>query len=201
MNYGYLGGYGYGNSVEGNLNDLWKYTISTNTWTWVKGDSSIDNSGIYNQTPIQNKPGGRSGEANWKDNNGTIWLFGGVGFSDSGNGQLNDLWKYDITTNTWTWVKGNTTSDNNGEYGTQGIADQNNKPGSRNSASTWTDGNNNLWLFGGNGFDESTSYQDLNDLWKYNIITNEWTWVKGNKNGNIYGSYGTIEIPVIIIRK
>ena len=86
-------------------------------------------------------------------------------------------------------------SDNNGEYGTQGIADQNNKPGSRNSASTWTDGNNNLWLFGGNGFDESTSYQDLNDLWKYNIITNEWTWVKGNKNGNIYGSYGTIEIP------
>ncbi|MBP9102431.1 MAG: hypothetical protein KBF82_01110, partial [Chitinophagaceae bacterium] len=190
-----FGGYGYGNSVEGNLNDLWKYTISTNTWTWVKGDSSIDNSGIYNQTPIQNKPGGRSGEANWKDNNGTIWLFGGVGFSDSGNGQLNDLWKYDITTNTWTWVKGNTTSDNNGEYGTQGIADQNNKPGSRNSASTWTDGNNNLWLFGGNGFDESTSYQDLNDLWKYNIITNEWTWVKGNKNGNIYGSYGTIEIP------
>ena len=63
-----FGGYGYGNSVEGNLNDLWKYTISTNTWTWVKGDSSIDNSGIYNQTPIQNKPGGRSGEANWKDN-------------------------------------------------------------------------------------------------------------------------------------
>ena len=134
-----FGGYGYGNSAEGSLNDLWRYTISNNTWTWVKGDSSIDNTGIYNQTPIQNKPGGRSGAANWKDNNGAIWLFGGTGFSDLGNGQLNDLWKYDISTNTWTWVKGNTTVDNNGEYGIQGIPDQNNKPGSRNSPSTWTD--------------------------------------------------------------
>jgi hypothetical protein len=41
-------------------------------------------------------------------------------------------------------------------------------PGARQYATTWTDNNGNLWLFGGIGYD-STGAQTtmLNDLWKY----------------------------------
>ena len=174
-----FGGYGFGNSAEGSLNDLWCYKISTNTWTWIKGDSSVNIAGVYDQSPIQNKPGSRSGAVTWKDANGSLWLFGGNGYINSGSGDLNDLWKYNVSTNIWTWVKGDNAVYTNGEYGTQGISGINNKPGSRSGATAWIE-NNNLWLFGGSGNSESSS-GNLNDLWKYNTLTNEWTWVKGDK--------------------
>ena len=49
-------------------------------------------------------------------------------------------------------------------YGTMGVEDSLNTPGSRNPYSRWVDKPGNLWLFGGNN-----SGSTLNDLWKYNI--------------------------------
>ena len=48
----------------------------------------------------------------------------------------------------WTWMKGDNTIDQPGVYGTQGVADHDNKPGGRNISSTWKDQSGNLWLFG-----------------------------------------------------
>ena len=67
---------------------------------------------------------------------------------------MNDLWKYSISNNSWTWISGNNTINQNGIYGIQGISSSNNIPGSRDSSISWIDSlNNNLWLFGGNGYD------------------------------------------------
>ena len=52
---------------------------------------------------------------------------------------LNDLWKYSISNNEWTWISGNNTINQNGIYGTQGISSSNNIPGSRYSSISWID--------------------------------------------------------------
>jgi len=178
-----FGGFGYtSNGDFGFLNDLWKYSPATNMWTWVKGDNTIDKTGVYGtqgNAHINNKPGGRYGSKTWTDSNGNLWLFGGYGFDGSMQGILNDLWKYDPSTNKWTWIKGDNIVNQPGVYGIQGVANNINKPGARYVSTSWTDSNDNLWLFGGYGYDGSSSGV-LSDLWKYNPATNEWTWVKGN---------------------
>ena len=101
-----FGGDGFpaGNPV-GALNDLWRFD-GTN-WTWEKGDNVRNVDGVYNVQGvpnITNKPGGRESGVTWYDNFGNLWLFGGFGYDVNGNqGYLNDLWRYNPTTNIWTW--------------------------------------------------------------------------------------------------
>ena len=120
-------------------------------------------------------PGSRWGASAWTDQAGHLWLFGGWGLDATGingNGALNDLWAYDIASNTWTWVKGSTTGDQNGVYGSLirpyepyvGWT-----PGGRNGATYWIDNAGQFWVFGGEGFDSTSSNGNgfLNDLWRY----------------------------------
>jgi len=64
-------------------------------------------------------------------------------------------------------------------YGTLGIPAPDNIPGSREQAATWTDSSGNFWLFGGSDPFGSGGGNMLNDLWKFNPSTKEWTWVSG----------------------
>ena len=168
-------------------------------WTWVKGDNTTGQSGVYGTQGVpspENKPGGREAPATWQDSYGNFWLLGGFGLGESGVGNLNDLWKYDPSSNQWTWVKGDKTNDLLGVYGTQGIPSSGNKPGARHGAVSWTDPFGNFYLMGGFGYGETGSGY-LNDLWKYNPSTNQWTWVKGEKSPNQFGVYGTLGTPSI----
>lgn len=188
------GGFGFHTAgVGGYFNDLWKYDPSTNNWTWVKGDNTGNNVGVYGTQGVANaanKPGGRYASVSWIDISGRLWLFGGYGMHTSSWAFLNDLWRYDPATNNWTWMKGDNTGDVNGVYGTQGTGAAGNKPGSRFYCVPWTDGSGDLWLFGGYG-NHSSSQGFLNDLWKYNISQNQWTWMKGDITGDMMGVYGT----------
>lgn len=181
-------GYGTGNSA-GPLNDLWKYNPSANEWTWVKGPQLPSGNAVYGTKGIAsaaNIPGARQMSSTWTDTNGNLWLFGGSGASF-----FNDLWKYDIVSNQWTWVNGDNTGNVRAVYGTQGVAAAANKPGARTNAVCWTDHSGNLWLFGGNGFAASGNGGRLNDLWKYNVAANEWTWMKGDsliQSTAVYGN-------------
>jgi N-acetylneuraminic acid mutarotase len=186
-NFWLFGGRGYpASGIADRLNDLWKYNIVTNEWTWMDGDNNIDLAGIYGTQGIAdaaNKPGSRENSVSWTDASGNLWLFGGFGYDEPGNlGYLSDLWKYNISTNEWTWIKGDNTRYQYGAYGTQGIADVANKPGSRQLSAGWTDASGNFWLLGGQGYDGNSFSGKLNDLWKYDIAANEWTWMKGNND-------------------
>jgi N-acetylneuraminic acid mutarotase len=188
-----FGGYGYDGNTLGYLNDLWKYNTSNNQWSWIKGNNSIGQSAVYGTRGIANdanKPGAMYASISWTDNNGNLWLFGGFGYTDNDFGFLNDLWKYNPSANQWTWIKGDKTIDEGGIYGAQGISNTNNKPGGRYGSRTWTDASGNLWLFGGYGLDESSTSGILNDLWKYNPSTNQWTWIKGDEMIDKPGVYG-----------
>ena len=95
------------------------------------------------------------------------------------------------STHGWAGVSGSTTVDQPGTYGTRGIAAPANVPGARGRAVSWIDSSGKLWLFGGNGTDSAGSGGWLNDLWKYDPTTLEWTWVSGSNTVNQLGTYGT----------
>lgn len=192
-----FGGFGFSNNAFGFLNSLWKYNTTTNEWTWIKGDSIINNTGNYGTLGTEsagNKPGARYGSQTWTDANGNLWLYGGYGYDTSNSGILNDIWKYNPVTNNWTWIKGDNAVEQVGVYGTKGVANAINKPGARYVSTSWADQSGNLWLFGGYGYDENNS-GDLNDLWKYNPLTNEWTWISGDNVIDQPGVYGTRGVP------
>ena len=188
-----FGGTGRAASSLGSLNDLWKFDLNNKAWTWMSGDStpnSAGNYGIKGTGALENNPGSRIYTSFWKDNSGCFFLFGGTGYSKSGTGYLNDLWKYDPVTGFWTWLHGNDISNKYGKYGTMGLPDTSNCPGSRMSATVWKDVNNKIWLFGGYGYEYSGPVDNLKDLWSYIPSTNQWIWEAGdNNNYNISHYY------------
>ena len=200
-----FGGFGPASTAApGNLNDLWKFTVSTGQWTWVSGSNLSDNLSVaptYGNKGVaaaSNVPGGRDDAVSWTDASGNLWLFGGHGWDSTNNiGPLNDLWKFNIAAGQWTWVSGANVVNQSGTYGTKGTADPANVPGAREAAMGWFEAaNGNLWLFGGNGKDSSGggSTSNLNDLWKFNIASGQWTWVSGSNIGGQAGVYGTLGV-------
>ncbi len=183
--------------VDGNYNlqnTLWKFDPLLNMWTWMNGSSTARNSpgiyGVQGMPASGNIPGARGWGANtWTDAGGDLWLFGGIGYDVSGvNGMLGDLWKYNIASNTWTWMSGSPVYYYAGVYGTLNKPSVSNSPPSRReSNASWTDAGGDLWLFGGQSFAGGT----LNDLWKYTVSTNQWTWMHGSNSQNSSGNYGT----------
>ncbi len=143
-----------------------------------------------------NAPGARTEATAWNDGAGNLWLFGGVGWdSNGGNGVLNDLWRYNLTSRLWTWIGGSNVVNASGAYGTQGTAAARNVPGARFSAVPFTDGIGNLWLFGGLGADANGTGGQLNDLWQYNPSSGQWTWVSGADSVFAVSVYGTERTP------
>jgi hypothetical protein len=125
-------------------------------------------------------PGSRWGANGWTDAGGNFWLFGGWGLDSTatnGNGALNDTWVYTPNATagqagTWTWVKGSNTGSQNGVYGTLTrpyLTYYIFTPGGRSNATQWVDGNGQLWLFGGEGYDSTSTSGNgyLNDMWRY----------------------------------
>jgi N-acetylneuraminic acid mutarotase len=191
-----FGGDGYDSAgVYGYLNDLWKFDPITVEWTWVSGSDIEWQAGVYGimgTAAPSNVPGARSDAVSWVDAGGKFWLFGGYGIDSAGNGGfLNDLWKYDPTTFEWTWVSGGSTEGLQGIYGTKGTAALSNIPGGRFDALSWIADDGKLWLFGGAGKDSAGNGGFLNDLWKYDPSTLEWTWISGSNNVSQAGIYGT----------
>lgn len=179
-----------GNNGVGN-NNLWKFNPQTNNWTWVKGPGFTGDAGSYGMMGVpalsNNPPARLYCSASWTDLFGDFWFFGGYN-----NAFYSDLWKYNIASNMWTWMKGPSIS-GTPVTGTMGVPNNANHPGGRaESSAAWVDANNNLWLFG--GIAGSNGYC-RNDLWCYNTSTDQWTWMKGPNAYNNPGSYGFKGVP------
>jgi hypothetical protein len=170
---------------EYNRNDLWKYDISSNEWTWVNGSNLMSGIGNYGNQGIPsptNLPPGRSGTCiSWIDSLDNLWLFGGI---IGGGSFLNDLWRYSIATNEWTWMSGSNVPNDPGYYGGKGVIDPVNRPSARADASKWQDHYGNFWLMGGS---DITAFKE--DVWKFDPAINDWTWMAGTAtdwDGGLY---------------
>jgi N-acetylneuraminic acid mutarotase len=189
-----------GDSLAGqssqDFNDLWSYDPSTGLWSWVSGSNTAGNAGSYGTQGVAaagNLPPARTDAISWVDSAGIFWLFGGaqLNSNDSYHAVFNDLWSYNPTTGLWTWVGGSNRPNAAGVYGTQGTAAAGNVPAARRGGSTWLDASGNVWLFGGFGLDSGGLAQEFNDLWEYNPVSGEWTWVGGSDGPDALGVYGT----------
>lgn len=149
--------------ANGELNDVWEFDSNSKEWTWMSGSNTANAPpvwGTLGNGATNNTPGARSGAVSWTGSDGSLWLFGGDSFTD--------LWKFNPTAKTWTWVSGSNTS-GTPNYGMEGVTASSNVPGSRGESIGWIDGSGHLWLFGGSGVDSSGTAGKpyLNDLWRY----------------------------------
>lgn len=172
-------------------NMMWKFDVSLNQWAWMTGTAVQGAPAVYGTMgvpSVNNTPSCRTlGTLTWTGHDGNLWLFGGYGKDVNGTaGMMSELWKFNPATLEWTWVRGSNIVDALGSYGTRGVASFSNDPPARcETGASWVDSNGDLWLFGGelpNGFG--------NDIWRYNIATNIWTWMGGAQYGAGPPSYG-----------
>lgn len=193
-NFWMFGGYGFdAMGFTGYLNDLWKYDVSGGTWTWVSGAIFVDQYAVYgiqSAGSTSNTPGSRYGSVAWKDASGYLWLFGGVGYSTLGPGELNDIWKFNTSNNQWTWVHGANVPNQMAQAGTATIPSATVVPGSRRHCAVWSDNTEFVYIQGGYGYSNGNYVQQLNDMWKYSMSTNQWARIRGALN-EVVGSYGT----------
>ena len=182
-----FGGYGVEGSPVlelGHLNDLWRYNPVTKRWTWMSGSDTSEQAGVYGTKGVAaaaNVPGARMTAFPGQTAQVTCGCSGATAIQSRHSGHLNDLWRYDPATNRWTWMSGSNTAAQSGIYGTKGVAAAANVPGARQSSISWTDSAGDLWLFGGVGYDSAAILAYLNDLWRYDPDTNQWTWMSGSK--------------------
>ena len=70
---------------------MWKYRINDSTWTWISGNDSYDQYGVYGEkgkTSAGSVPGARYGATGWYDSSTKeLWLFGGYGYSKNDFGE------------------------------------------------------------------------------------------------------------------
>jgi N-acetylneuraminic acid mutarotase len=184
--FGGVGVDGVGN--RGELSDVWMFDPGAQQWTAVTGSPTRNTTGMYGTLhlgAVGNLPGGRQNAAVWFNaSTGQVWLFGGQGYDSAGNfGYLNDLWMYDPSTQSWAWEGGLDVISAPGS-GTQ--------PGARSTAFSWIDSTGRLWLFGGTNSNNTVYY---NDLWYYDPVAQQWTFVSGSTSPGANGTYGTAGTP------
>ena len=180
-NFWLFGGLGYDSTgAVGELNDLWSFNPSSSKWTFVGGSTTANPVASYGTQGVadpSNVPGGRAWAASWVTPSGDVYVLGG---QQLGGGLLNDLWKY--SGGNWTWIAPDMPSDGSqfvnelGVYGTQGVANSANAPGSREQGMSWTDASGNLWLLGGFGWgtiangaatNVHAGTDSMNDIWEF----------------------------------
>ncbi len=200
----------------GLLNDLWVFDgawlpANLSTFVDLAGNWEVDTtpleatntSGGYGnlQTSSGGAPGSRWGGSTWTDAAGNLWMFGGQGYSSTGLDftLLNDVWEWipggpdpnraETFTGQWIWQGGSNLGNQAGAYGLVSVGSTLNIPGGRWAAASQMDSAGNVWLFGGQGLDSAGTIGLLNDLWKYNFASGQWTWVAGSNLINANGVY------------
>ncbi len=176
-------------------NDMWKYNIASNMWTWMKGSNTLNSNGSYGTKGVElptNNPPARMSYTKWKGKDKNFYVFAG----GNAGASRNDVWRYNPFTNNWTWISGTQVQNNQGTYAGTCLPDSTTYPAARfghqtvHNPMTCTE---IFWTFG--GFKTAANTETYNDLWVYNLTTNNWTWVSGSSLTNINPNPGPIGVP------
>ena len=132
--------------------------------------------------------------SSWKDANENLWMFGGYFYKTPQNNKaFNDMWKYNPATNKWAWMSGTNIPDDSGSYSGKCMPQMTNAPAARNEGrARWTTSDGKFWLYGGYASD---NFFTLNDLWMFDPVTLNWTWVNGDSTANHPPVYGIPGVP------
>ena len=179
---------GLNSTTSNHYNDLWYFDTNLMNWnTGLRPNASANSLGSYGSLGVSspsNDPSARRVYSTWKDGNGNLWLFGGYTMG----GISNDLWRYDINANIWTWMHGVNPI---GGYGSQCTGSPSNDPPARfENRACWSDACGNFWFFGGR-----SAVGFYNDLWHFDVSSNQWAWIKGSNSSVLNGNWGTLGVP------
>lgn len=169
-------------------------------WTWMAGSATSDLPvyGTQGVPAMGNTPPNPNTASHWVDLDGNLWLYGGfTGVGVTGT-EYQDMWKYDVTNNTWIWMSGpgnNVSVASN--FGTIGSFSPTSRP--RGSWGLWHSGQTVTWVTP-NGDLWMTIYDIIptgqfssatgSSTWKYSTTLNQWACMhKGGYN------LGTMGIP------
>lgn len=168
----------FGGEVMDSLSGLPKYF--NDLWHWDK------NTFVWSSIVSPQKPSERSNGVVWFDSTArNLYLYGGFGASpnSSSKAALDDMWRFNIATNTWQqvqastgdFVKKRTIFDNNRLKAETGEVLSDEMPGFRYGAKSWQVGNSELWLWGG----QVSNAQEDPLLWKYDLNSGKWRSIIG----------------------
>lgn len=171
-------------SVDSFSNKVWKYNLSSSQWTCVKAPNTI--AAIYGTAGVSdnnNHPSILNQTSNGLVINNEVYFLGGYEpggtTTDFSKGFHNSLWKFNLTTYEWTWLKGSQKTCHPGFYGRKHVERPENMPSSRLNSLLWSD-NGNIKVFGGKIFANNTPNDgNTTEIWKYNVATNNFTWEDG----------------------
>ena len=169
----------YGGDGSGAGSDIWSYDINAKAWAIISNRGQYEVfTDKFNESTVAH-PGDRTRMASVMDKDGYFWFFGGetkdLGFHTG----WSDMWKFNPTTKNWTWMGGNTSHSSSGSYNVPGTPDW---PRARYRVRGWFDKDGNYWIYGGVYYDGINPPFPLNDMWKYNVATKNWTCETGDCN-------------------
>lgn len=187
--------------------------------TWVSAGISIDTDRIgERELDESNNSNPSSNDASVEHSNTTttptsisdsrskdiLFMFGGNILNKStrhiATGFTSDMWRYDVSTDTWHYITGRTQPGQPANYGRLGEVSSINVPGCRRGAATWTDSANFLWMFGGEGADaelptELRSAKLLSDFWRFHLDSMQWVWMGGSQKGEAEPAFTRSAVP------
>jgi hypothetical protein len=138
--------------MQAYYDDMWLFDTNTSLWAWMSGTpNSIPLAPDMNLAGDIEHPCARAAANTWIDRNHDIWIYGGI-FNTPGD-YLADLWKLEIQylNATWTYIGGG-----NVERPLDSVHSSYDGPspfpGSRGKSATWLDADDNLYMFGGEGY-------------------------------------------------
>lgn len=175
-----FGGYGYdSNGSLGRLNDLFCYV--NGKWAWIKGSKLVNQTGVYGSQGVgsaTNNPPGLSGMKVWVNSTGKAYMFGGVAQNTSGTlVSQNTLWKF--TGTNWVWINGNNSSlPWYNIFGVPGDYQSYYTPSGRSNFCMAGDANG-FFIFGGEGYFNTTALGNSNQLWHFDASLNQWSYMSG----------------------
>lgn len=159
--------------------DLWVFDPVTKLWACINSGAYL-NYGAQGVPAASNHPGFVKDAYSWV-RNGKLYLYGGWHLLYGlGVGRGNNIWEYDPNNSVWTWIKGNSSSFNNGHWGTKNVT---------NSADMPAGGEKACWYSAGKLY---VARDKGDELWEYDHATNNWTWIKGDTAAKpaMYGTKG-----------
>jgi hypothetical protein len=64
-------------------------------------------------------------------------------------------------------------------------------PGARAASASWVDNDDNLWLFGGEQYNNRT-IELVSDLWRFNLKRKLWSFISGEKETDLQSFHGVM---------
>lgn len=196
-----FGGFNENNGVH---HDLWQFSLQSLSWTQSKSSAKLP--ADHDFVKHLKQPSGRSGATTWVSGD-RLLMFGGNIMENNLRskhmmvGYAGDLWEYDKQMDSWEYFGGSIKVCSTATvFDDLGIPSENMHPGCRRRAAAWIDHNENLWMFGGDGIDDSQESLSvfkhsklLSDIWFYDLQLHMWTWKGGEKSGDKQGKFGGLD--------